>query len=67
MTKPRKVKATVFSDMHRKILVDFTHSAATTSAGHFQGALTVLEECVGCQNEYCCCVILPNHMLLAPL
>jgi hypothetical protein len=27
----------------------------------------VLEECVGCQNEYCCCIILPNHMLLAPL
>ena len=67
MTKPRKVMATVFSDMHRTILVDFTHNVATTNAGHFQGALTVLEECVGCQNEYCCCIILPNHMLFTPL
>jgi len=48
-------------------LVDITHSAATTNAGHFQGALTVFEECVGCQNEYCCCIMLPNHMLLTPL
>jgi len=48
-------------------LVDFTHSAATTNAGHCQGALTVLEDTVVSQNEYCCCIILPNHMMLAPL